>query len=126
MSGADPERAVDLEVLRRESAKEPVVITIHGERFEAPSELPFPAFRALGKLAGLNAEDPAAMTPVLDALDVTMAGLIGRDNWERVAASMSSDDVMALLPAVLVAYGIAQKETTPEDALGNSPASARP
>jgi hypothetical protein len=120
------EREVDLDVLRRERAREPIRIRIAGEDFAAPPELPFPAFRALGKLAGLDAADAAAMGPVLDALDVTMASLIGRDNWERVAAGLSSDDVMGLLQAVLVVYGVAEKGATPEDALGESRASARP
>jgi hypothetical protein len=116
-------REVDLDLIRAETTKEPLVIRIAGERFEAPGELPYPAFRALGRLAGLDAEDPAAMAPVLDTLDVVMATLIGDDAWKRHAPSLSSTDVLGLLQAVLVQYGFAERGGSPEAALGESPAS---
>ena len=117
-------REVDVDTIRAEVTKEPLVIRIDGEAFEAPAELPYPAFRALGRLAGLDANDPAAMAPVLDTLDVVMDTLIGPEGWKRHAPTLSSTDVLGLLQAVLVQYGFAEPGGSPEAALGESPASA--
>lgn len=117
-------RTVDLDTLRAEATKEPLTIRLSGESFEAPAELPYPAFRSLGKLAGLDPENPAAMGPVLDTLDVVMETLIGEDAWKRHAPTLSSSDVLGLLRAVLVQYGFAEAGSTPEAALGESPASS--
>ena len=117
-------REVDLDVIRAEVTKEPLVIRIAGERFEAPGELPYPAFRALGKLAGLDSNDPAAMAPVLETLDTVMETLIGVDGWKRHQGTLNATDVLALLQAVLVQYGFADAGGTPEAALGESRASA--
>ena len=119
-------REVNLDTIRGEATKEPLRITISGETFEAPAELPYPAFRSLGKLAGLDATDPAAMAPVLDTLDVVMSALIGPEAWERHAPSLSSTDVLGLLQAVLVQYGFADAGGTAEAALGESQASTSP
>lgn len=117
-------REVNLDAIRAEATKEPLAITIGEDRYEAPAELPYPAFRALGKLAGLNADDPAAMAPVLDTLDVVMETLIGPEAWKKHAPTLSSGDVLGLLQAVLVQYGFAEAGGTAEAALGESPASA--
>jgi hypothetical protein len=117
-------REVDLDTIRGEAQKEPVVIRIAGERFEAPPELPFRAFRVLGRLAGKDPRDPASVLPVLDAVDEVMETLIGEDAWKRHAGTLSQDDVLALLHAVLVTYGLADRDATPEAALGEAVASA--
>jgi hypothetical protein len=117
-------REVDLDTIRAEAEREPVVIRIAGERFEAPPELPFRAFRRLGGLAGMNPTDPASVLPVLDAVDEVMTMLIGEDGWKRHAATLSQDDVLALLHAVLVTYGLADRDVKPEAALGEAQASA--
>jgi hypothetical protein len=123
-------REVDLNTIRAETTKEPLRISFGPEdakrHYEAPAELPYPAFRALGKLAGLDAADPAVMAPVLDTLDVVMVTLIGAEAWAREAPECSATDVLGLLQAVLVNYGFADAGGTPEAALGESQASTSP
>lgn len=118
------QRVVDLDLLRKEARKEPILIRIAGEEFSAPGELPYPAFRALGRLAGLDTKDPAATGQMLDGLDIGMAALIGPETWARFSPELSMDDALALLQGILVTYGLADPDLKPEEALGESSASS--
>lgn len=96
---------------RREAATEPIIVTLEGDDFVMPAEMPFEVVEKLGPLRDAGDNAPEAAGALLDLFKA----LIGDDNFTRFMGHKPSlDDLKALLEGVLAEYGVT---------LGEAPAS---